>query len=241
MPDMELIRRIKEQMARLNLKPSDVVRKVRASLPPASKVKFAQGTLSTFLSGQTDLSVTRFRLLCRAIELTSALDPRPIEVPPVEIYFGHAMKDLLAAHGRKFDPEQYVAFPLVEGKIAGGSPMEVAENVKGYAVIDQRQLKGRDRRDLVAVEVKGDSMAPVLRSGAIVAIDRSDKKIMKQGIFAIRISGKCTVKYARIEGHQLILYPHNLESREEFQAVIDLRTEPDPIIGRIVWSWQSLI
>jgi len=119
--------------------------------------------------------------------------------------------------------------------------MEVAKHVKGSAVIHQKQLKGRDRRDLVAVEVVGDSMAPVLRSGAIVATDRSDKKITRQGIFAIRISGKCTVKYARIEGHQLILYPHNLESREEFQAVIDLRTEPDPIIGRVIWCWQAFL
>lgn len=238
---MELIRRIKGQMARLNLKPSDVVRKVRSSLPPGSKVKFAQGTLSTFLNGKTDLGVTRFMLLCRAIELTTDLDPHPIETPTAEIYFGHSVEESMAAYGRKIDPVQYVAIPLVEGKMALGSPMEVAENVKGWALIHRKKLKGREHRDLLAVEVEGDSMVPVLRSGAIVAIDRSDKKITKQGIFAIRISGKCTVKYARIEGHQLILYPHNLESREEFQAVIDLRVEGDPIIGRIVWSWQSLI
>ena len=88
-------------------------------------------------------------------------------------------------------------------------------------------------------------MEPIIRHDSMVAIDRDDReipkdrKLAKKRIFAVRKEGGCTIKYLQRAGDILIMIPANREVADV--ETLDLRglTE-DPIVGRVIWNWQSL-
>ncbi len=79
--------------------------------------------------------------------------------------------------------EDYVSIPLTDSAIAVGQSIIPGENIEDYVLLHIRAAKKRD--NLVATRVDGDSMEPMLHSGDIVVIDRNDKNIVRNKIFAI--------------------------------------------------------
>jgi len=147
--------------------------------------------------------------------------------------------------------EDYIEVPIVSEEIAAGEPREVSnEEVDDIAWIHRNALKHRAGHDLVCIRVKGISMEPLIRDGAIVCIDRSDKpnnlwKINPKAVWAVRDGKGCTIKYVQPLGEPkvnsqpeyLILIPEN---KDEPVRHLELKSNPDPIIGRVVWVWQEL-
>ena len=80
-------------------------------------------------------------------------------------------------------------------------------------------------------------MEPMLHSGDIVVIDRDDKKIVKNGIFAIFYDEGLTAKYVESQENLLILRPINPNSQLQ---IINLNEHTDPIVGRIIGAWKEL-
>ncbi len=163
------------------------------------------------------------------------------EVPGVEpLGVAFSMSDNLQTPGRVDDAE-FRAVPLVSGSIAAGSARIVDEEIEEYAIIHVSQLAGRG--DLVAVRVDremGRSMVPLIQPGAVVAIDRRDKAIVPDGVYAVRDeSGGCTLKRLQWTPPRLWLVPEN---REEAVTHIDLDGEEpsERIVGRVVWAYQPL-
>ena len=148
--------------------------------------------------------------------------------------------DNLQTPGKVNDAE-FRAVPLVAGSIAAGSARIVDEAIEEYALIHVSQIAGRG--DLVSVRVDremGQSMIPLIQPGAVVVIDRRDKQIVPDGIYAVRDeSGGCTLKRLQWTPPRLWLVPEN---REEAVAHIDLDAEDpsDRIVGRVVWAYQPL-
>ena len=88
----------------------------------------------------------------------------------------------------------------------------------------------------------GNSMDPMIRDGSIVAVDLDDKKMVRRGIYAIATpEGGWTIKLAKQSGHLLLLQAANLWTEDNFPPYIDGKHNPDPIVGRVVWVWQSLV
>jgi transcriptional regulator with XRE-family HTH domain len=139
------------------------------------------------------------------------------------------------------DESEFRAVPLVNGTIAAGNARIVDENIEEYALIHISQITGR--ADLVAVRVDlemGRSMLPLIQLGAVAVIDRRDKAITPDGIYAVRdLSGGCTMKRLQWTPPRLWLVPEN---RDEPVAHIDLDGEgPESrIVGRVVWAYQPL-
>ena len=52
--------------------------------------------------------------------------------------------------------------------------------------------------------------------------------------------GEWTIKLAKQSGHLLILQAANVRTEDTFPPYIDRKQNPDPIVGRVVWAWQSL-
>lgn len=160
-------------------------------------------------------------------------------VEPLGVVF--SMSDNLQTPGRVDDAE-FRAVPLVSGSIAAGSARIVDEAIEEYAVIHVSQIAGRG--DLVSVRVDremGRSMVPLIQPGAVVAIDRRDKAIVPEGVYAVRDeSGGCTLKRLQWTPPRLWLVPEN---REEKVAYIDLDGEEpgERIVGRVVWAYQPLV
>lgn len=129
---------------------------------------------------------------------------------------------------------EYLAVPLVSDPIAAGAALIASDIVEEYAWIHRSQI-GK-RKNLVAVRVDGDSMRPILRDGDIVAIDRDDRHL--PGIFACRVDGGATIKWAKAIGKQILLTPEN---REFDEMLLAPRSLEDVLIGRVVWQWSDLV
>ena len=80
-------------------------------------------------------------------------------------------------------------------------------------------------------------MEPMLHSGDIVVIDRDDKKMLKNRIFAIFYEEGLTAKYVENQKNLLILRPINPNSQVQ---IINLQENPDPIVGRVIGAWKEL-
>ena len=93
------------------------------------------------------------------------------------------------------------------------------------------------RGNLVASRVDGDSMEPMLHSGNIVVIDRSDKNLVKNKIYAIFYDEGLTAKYVERQKDLLILRPINPTAQVQ---IIDLTDSPNPIVGRVIGAWKEL-
>ena len=139
----------------------------------------------------------------------------------------------------KKDLDEYIAVPLVEGKIAAGSGRIVREDIQSLVWVYLPEI-GR-RTNLVAVQI-GDrekSMQPTLEPGSIVIIDRSDKRITKKGIYAVRIDDEyCAIKRIHILEDTVFL----LSDNRDYSPVVARATDLDHlIIGRVIWYWRSLL
>jgi SOS-response transcriptional repressor LexA len=139
------------------------------------------------------------------------------------------------AGGPTIKAEDYVSIPLTDSSIAAGQPIIQDSNIEDYVLLHIRAT-GK-RKNLVASRVDGDSMEPMLHSGDIVVIDRDDKKLIKNRIFAIYYDEGLTAKYVECQKDLLILRPINPTSQVQ---IINLNDNPDPIIGRVIGAWKEL-
>ncbi len=146
----------------------------------------------------------------------------------------------------EINQDDFIPVPLVSCKIAAGTPVIPEENVEDIVLIHVSEVgKGRN---LVAIRIEkgpgeiGKSMLPILNPGDIIVIDRNDKtEIKNKAIYAVRIKMGdqvgCTVKYLeRPKEEMLLLRPENKDFSVE---ILDLKENPDPIIGRVIWVWKS--
>ncbi len=138
--------------------------------------------------------------------------------------------------------EDYMTIPLVEGSIAAGEPIISPEKIEGFAVIHVTQI-GR-RTNLVAIRVDertGKSMEPLIRHGSMIAIDRDDREIIRGKVYAVRVEGGATIKFVQRDGDILIMVPANPDRETYPVQILDLKgLTYDPIIGRVIWNWQTL-
>ena len=131
--------------------------------------------------------------------------------------------------------EDFISVPLTESAIAAGQPIIPQEHIEDYVLLHIR-VAGK-RTNLVASRVDGHSMEPMLHAGDIVVIDRDDKMIVKNKMFAIYHEGGLTAKFVEKKSRLIILRPINPNA--EIQ-IIDLKENPQPIVGKIIGAWKDL-
>jgi phage repressor protein C with HTH and peptisase S24 domain len=141
-----------------------------------------------------------------------------------------------------FEQAQYVIVPILTRAAAVGRSRAVQRgDVKGWLCIDRAEIRARTHHRLVAVEMIGDSMEPIIRAGAIATIDLDDKRIIKRGIYAIATpDGEWTIKHVKQSEEGLVLFPANSTTDDPYPAHIDLKRHPEPIVGRAIYVWQRL-
>ncbi len=149
--------------------------------------------------------------------------------PQLKIYNSSSDKN-----GPSINEEDYVSIPLTDSAIAAGQPIIQHENIEDYVLLHIRAT--RRRNNLVASRVEGDSMEPTLHSGDIVIIDRNDKTIEKNQMYAIFHENGLTAKYVELGKSFLILRPLNPSAQIQ---IVNLKEYPDPVVGRIIGAWKS--
>lgn len=163
-------------------------------------------------------------------ELIKEGDSAPVQIPELKVFQTASMST-----APSIKSEDYVSIPITDSAIAAGQPIIQEENIEDYVLLHIRAA-GK-RKNLVASRVDGESMEPMLHSGDIVAINRVDKKLSKNRIFAIFYEGGLTAKYLERQQNLLILRPINPLSQVQ---IINLNENPDPVVGRIIGAWKEL-
>lgn len=144
--------------------------------------------------------------------------------------------------------DAYVAVPLVDGQVAAGPGGVAWESVLSLVWVFKPEL-GR-RKNLVALRVAGDSMAPTIPDQAIIIVDRDSRQPAgnRKGIWALRTEDGA-VQIKRLQRYQP---PQDAKQPETWWTFSDNFQDYPPtlvwtgdfeklIIGQVVWMWRSLI
>ncbi|MFN3477562.1 MAG: helix-turn-helix transcriptional regulator, partial [Candidatus Methylomirabilales bacterium] len=131
--------------------------------------------------------------------------------------------------------ERRRAIPLVK-YVAGGHGTLVEEAVEEYAVVKADLV----RSQLLAVRVRGTSMAPVIPDGAVIGLDLGDRQVVSGRVYVIRTSDGGHAVKQLVKDHRSI-WCHSLNpSLDAPPFLLKIETgEPLPIIGRVVWVWME--
>lgn len=203
----------------------------RADLARSARIDFSH--LNRLLQGKARFHEGHIETLSKVLGVTPGRKPGPI---PVRITYSRKFADPRLPERRG---AEYLAVPIVESKVAAGSPEIVTgEQVVDIAFIHSGALRRRSVRGYICTYVKGDSMLPVLRDGAVVCIDTrarpEGRKVPKDSIWAVRKEDGVVVKHIQIEEGRILLISRN--PAYEIESV----SEGDAVIGRVVGAWQNL-
>ena len=138
----------------------------------------------------------------------------------------------------------YVMVPELDAQVSAG----------GGVVIDHEQRKGvwpmsrtyvsfflgvQNPANLVAVEVKGDSMEPTLRPGDRVIVDTGDRLPSPAGIFILWDGlGTVVKRVEHIHNSSPALY--RIISDNSIHVTYELMAEEAHVVGRVVWLARRL-
>lgn len=199
-----------------------------------SKLSISPKVLDLYEQGKCLFSSDLVQKLCEALEINPSVltgdGSLLFQSPQLKIF-----QTTSAQKDPQISGEDFVSVPLTESAIAAGQPIIPQENIEDYVLLHIRAAGKRS--NLVASRVDGHSMEPMLHPGDIVVIDRDDKVIVKNKMFAIYHEGGLTAKFLEKKTHLLILRPINPNA--EIQ-IIDLNENPQPIIGKIIGAWKDL-
>ena len=94
------------------------------------------------------------------------------------------------------------------------------------------EKRGYDVRQLLAIDVKGESMEPTLYDGDTVVINLADKKPVDNGVYAINYEGEAVVKRMSRDAGQWWLMSDNADQRKFYRRAC---SHSDCIvIGRVI-------
>jgi phage repressor protein C with HTH and peptisase S24 domain len=204
----------------------------RADLARLANIDFSY--LDRLIKGKARLNEDHIEAISKTLGIIPWGEPPPI---PVRITYSRKFEDPELPRKRE---TSYLPVPIVEPRIAAGNPETVtSEQVIDIVFIHRKALKRRSVRDYLCTFVKGDSMSPILRDGAIVCIDTKarpeGRKVPKDSIWAVRKDDGTVVKRIQIKDKMILLVSEN--PSYEIEAV----TGEDLIVGRVVGVWQSLV
>jgi transcriptional regulator with XRE-family HTH domain len=137
--------------------------------------------------------------------------------------------------------EQYYAVPYLRDPAAAGAGLVMEEQVEGYCIIHRRVAPRPET--IRCVRLSGDSMAPTLTDGSIVAVDITPVPVrnLEGRVVCSRTSdGSVVIKRLRVRNHFALLFSDNEDQRTFPPIVLDLRELEDPVIGQIIWAWVDL-
>lgn len=169
---------------------------------------------------------------------------RPAIVDAIEVAAQVRPVIRAAADGLEDLPQQgmsddYLAVPLVEGRVAAGPGGVVWDQVESLVWVYRPALGRRHR--LIAMRVGGDSMAPTIPDGAIVIIDLDQWRPNgeRRHVWALRTAdGDTRIKrLQRSDGHLILVSDNVAAHPPELAWTADLRRL---VIGKVIWMWRSL-
>ena len=133
----------------------------------------------------------------------------------------------------------FTAVPKVAARLsAGNGSFEADEHVTDYLSFQHSWLSRKgSANDMVAMEVFGQSMEPVIKEGDTVLIDQSQKAIIAGAIYAVGVEDTVLVKRLEKHPNRLVLCSDN----KDYEPIFLEKEEIDTvrIIGKVIWSCRE--
>lgn len=127
---------------------------------------------------------------------------------------------------------------LLRDPAAAGTPRMVDEREVERLLVLPKFMFPDATGEIVAIRVKGDSMAPMIMPSSIVFLDVSqhEPKCLVGSMVAARVDGGVTIKFLRKSRGVYLLVPYHISPRYEVIPLSDLKG--DAIIGKVI-NWIS--
>jgi len=137
----------------------------------------------------------------------------------------------------------YVPVLSTDAVADSGSAVSGEEHVVDHLPFKRQWLQDTfhtSARDLCALFVEGDAMAPTLGEGDLVLIDRrSEARSPRDGVYVVRLAGRPTARRAQLRADGSVLL------KTDNPAYDAIEVEPHgvaslDIVGRVVWIGSRL-
>lgn len=129
--------------------------------------------------------------------------------------------------------------PKVAARLSAGTgSFESGENITDYLSFPAKWLAGKgSANNMVAMEVFGQSMEPVIKEGDTVLIDQSQKDILAGAIYAVGVEDTILIKRLEKHPNKLVLCSDN----KDYEPIYLKKEEIEKvrIIGKVIWSCRE--
>jgi len=134
---------------------------------------------------------------------------------------------------------EFKYIPKVAARLSAGTgSFDCKETVTDYLSFQTKWLASKgSANNMVAMEVFGQSMEPVIKEGDTVLIDQSQKNILAGAIYAVGVEDTILVKRLEKHPNKLVLCSDN----KDYEPIYLEREEADKIriIGKVIWSCRE--
>ncbi|MBU1194461.1 MAG: helix-turn-helix domain-containing protein [Proteobacteria bacterium] len=129
--------------------------------------------------------------------------------------------------------------PKVAARLSAGTgSFDCDENITDYLSFSASWLSKKGSSSaMVAMEVFGQSMEPVIREGDTVLIDQSQKQVLAGAIYAVGVDDTILVKRLEKHPNKLVLCSDN----KNYDPIYLEKEDADKIriIGKVIWSCRE--
>lgn len=142
-------------------------------------------------------------------------------------------------HAESENDIEFRPIPKVAARLSAGTgSFENEADITDYLSFQTRWLAAKGSADsMVAMQVFGRSMEPVIREGDTVLIDQSQKRIIAGAIYAVGVEDTILIKRLEKRPNKLVLTSDN----KDYEPICIDREETDNvrIIGKVIWSCRE--
>lgn len=164
---------------------------------------------------------------------------RRFQVNPEWIDTGKGPVFLKPGEPAHITDQEYRQIPKVAARLSAGTgSFETDEDVRDYLSFPAAWLARKgSAASMVAMEVFGQSMEPLIREGDTVLIDQSQSRIMAGAIYAVGVDDTILVKRLEKHPNALVLCSEN----PAFDPIhLDTHSlDKVRVLGRVIWSCRE--
>lgn len=136
--------------------------------------------------------------------------------------------------------EIFQQVPKVKARLsAGGGSFETEPEIEEFYSFRKDWLSRKGQpKDMVLMDIFGNSMEPELKDGDTVLIDQSQKAVLAGAIYAVGLADTIVVKRLEKRPKELVLLSEN--ERYPMMRLRDEEMNSVRIIGKVIWVCREM-
>ena len=149
----------------------------------------------------------------------------------------------ISQNGGSVAPRGFITLDVYEQQVSAGTGALVVSEEKSNDIVFSEAFisneLGVNPANIFLMPVKGDSMYPTLRNGALVMVNRVEQ-FTGDSIYVFRYDGQLMVKRLQFSKDGLTVVSDNDTYKEWNLTKSEISSNDFEIIGEVVWSGQRM-